>query len=80
MSQPLWDNPRFNKLDKLQDKLFGKVHKFVNKPAKALKLNKKDGLDRDPKQWGEWERRKDRNQQLKEFLKVKSQLKKEFDY
>lgn len=56
-----------------ETELHGKVHKFVVMPEKALRLNKKDGLNRDPKTWGEWVKRDDRKEVLKEFLKIKKQ-------
>jgi hypothetical protein len=80
MSSPLWDNPKFNKLDRLQEKLFRETHKFKNTPRKAVSLNKKDGGNRDPLHFGHWMPDRSKKAKMKEYLKVKKQLKMEFGY
>ena len=81
MSQPLWDNKKFVKLDRRQSVLQQKIEKFVKTPKRAIILNKKDGLNRDPKQFGKWVRKKTASKKdVAEYLAIKRQLKREFDY
>ena len=80
MSTPAWDKPEFNKLINRQTALHDKVYKFIRKPKKAERLNKKDGLNR-IKNWGEWERKKSANKKdVKEYMDIKRKLKRKFGY
>ena len=75
MSQPLWDNPDFNKLERKQNKLFGQTHKFVVEKDKS-----KIPSGATPGEYGHWEERTDKRKLLEEYRAVTKQLKDEFGY
>ena len=70
------EKKEFTALISRQNILHDKIYKFVKKPQKAKRLNKKDGLKRS-KNWGEWERKKSApKKHVKEYMEIKRKLKK----